>query len=155
MSSPSSINPKSSDGWCTPKSLAELLGPFDLDPCSNPRSHILSRTSLMLENGENGLQTSWWGSVFVNGPYSNPLPWCNRLEAYTGPWCALWKLDPTTLWWSRLIRNGAYWAPFRSRIKFERPDKPSLTANFPSVLVYRVWEPSQELLKLLWNPRQG
>jgi hypothetical protein len=29
-----------SDAWCTPWALAIALGKFDLDPCSNPRSHI-------------------------------------------------------------------------------------------------------------------
>lgn len=31
------------DGWCTPRWFAELIGPVDIDPCSNERSHIQAR----------------------------------------------------------------------------------------------------------------
>jgi hypothetical protein len=43
------------DSACTPKWLAELLGKFDLDPCSNPRSHVQAQKRLMLESGDDGL----------------------------------------------------------------------------------------------------
>lgn len=141
-----------SDSWCTAREVARLLGHFSTDPCSNPRSHISADQRFMLENGDDGLERRWGYSVFVNGPYSDPLPWCKRLAKHDGPWCSLWKLDPTTEWWSVLVTNGATWSPFRKRQKFERPDKPPLTANFPSVLLWRDWTPSAALLELLWKP---
>src|SRR5574338_920706 len=81
------------DSWCTPKWLAELLGRFDLDPCSNPRSHISAAVHLTLEGGDNGLAEAHgqrgysqhtddaWGidrsaiasvqtRVFINPPYA-------------------------------------------------------------------------------------
>lgn len=142
----------SSDAWCTSSELARLLGHFDMDPCSNPRSRIQATQHLSLEAGHDGLVQRWGYSVFVNGPYSDPLPWCRRLAKHDGRWCALWKLDPTTEWFAVLIDSGATYAPFRKRLKFERPDKPPLTANFPSALVWRDWTPSSELAALLWKP---
>lgn len=139
-----------SDGWCTPRWLTELLGHFDTDPCSNPHSTVRSDTRFMLELGHDGLAQRWGYSVFVNGPYSNPLPWCRRLAKHDGPWCALWKLDPTTKWFARLVDSGARWAAFRDRIAFERPGKPAITANFPSVLVFRDWTPIASLAAKLW-----
>ncbi len=139
-----------SDDWCTPKHLADALGPFDLDPCSNERSHVQARRRFSLDAGEDGLMSRWIGSVFVNGPYSDPLPWCKRLRDHDGPWCALWKLDPTTRWWAALMESMPTVAPFRKRIRFEG-DK-SMTANFPSVLVYSAWRPPLALRPYLWLP---
>jgi hypothetical protein len=149
------IAPKSvtSDSWCTPKWLADLLGLFYIDPCSNDRSHI--RADLTFTGGGDhdcGLTASWGrSSVFVNPPYSNPLPWCERLRDHDGPWCALLKLDPSTRWWAALMAASPTVAPFRKRIKFEG-DR-AMTANFPSVLVYSAWRPSRELAAHLWLPQ--
>lgn len=41
--------------WCTPKKWAERVGEWDLDPFSNPRSHIVSKASCQLERRDNGL----------------------------------------------------------------------------------------------------
>lgn len=138
----------STDEWCTPAWLAALLGEFDLDPCSNDRSHVRAGVRLSLEQGHDGLTAPWFGSVFVNGPYSDPLPWCRRLRDHRGPWCALWKLDPTTRWWATLMEANPTVAPFRKRLKFE--GEQSMTANFPSVLVYSAWRPCTELAQHLW-----
>ncbi|MDQ3299962.1 MAG: phage N-6-adenine-methyltransferase, partial [Myxococcota bacterium] len=102
-----------------------------------------------------GLTEPWCGSVFVNPPYSNPLPWAKRLAGHDAdaPWVALVKCDPTTKWWRTLIAHASSWAPFRHRIAFERPDKPDFVANFPSALVWHLWEPRPELAELLWLAR--
>jgi hypothetical protein len=142
------------DDWCTPKVLADLLGPFELDPSSNERSHVQAAIRCMLgapaDLGD-GLTFDWERrSVFCNPPYSDPLPWAHKLAAHDGPWCALLKLDPSTRWWAALMEAGPTVAPFRKRLKFEG-DK-AMTANFPSVLVYSAWRPSRELAALLWLP---
>lgn len=144
----------SSDEWTTPKWLCELLGPFDVDPCFNFRSHVLYRVLVMGPDfGSDGLNEQWdsaW-SVYCNPPYSNVMPWAAKLAAHDGPWCALLKLDPTTKWWATLMTANPTIAPFKKRIKFEG-DK-AMTANFPSVLVYRRWAPSDELAQHLWIAR--
>lgn len=140
----------STDDWCTPRWLADLLGPFDLDPCSNERSHIKAET-VCIEGTADGLKERWarW-RVFVNPPYSKPLPWCQKLRDHDGPWCALLKLDPSTRWWAALMEATPTVAPFRKRLKFEGDQ--SMTANFPSVLVYSAWRPSRALASHLWLP---
>lgn len=143
----------STDEWCTPKWLAEALGPFMTDPCSNASSHVQADYLYSLDGGtlrSDGLATTWDGSVFCNPPYSNPLPWCLKLRDHAGPWCALLKLDPSTKWWAALMEASPTVAPFRKRIKFEG-DK-SMTANFPSVLVYSAWRPPIALRPHLWLP---
>lgn len=51
--------------WCTSKVWAAAVGPWDLDPFSNPRSHIASVTRCMLEDG---------GDAFGGGPPGGARP---------------------------------------------------------------------------------
>ena len=125
-------------------------GCVSLDPCSNLGAHIQADVSFMLSTGQDGLAEDWSGSVFCNPPYSNPLPWCQRLADHDGPWCALLKLDPSTRWWAALMSASPIVAPFRKRLKFE--GSVAMTANFPSVLVYSAWRPSADLAAHLWLP---
>lgn len=153
----------STDLQCTPRDLALDLGRFGIDPCSNPLSHVLADRTCMLEHGQDGLADPWTidgtsqtalVSAFVNGPYANPLPWCKRLRAHSGPWAALWKLDTTTAWWRTLAASGATWAPFRARLAFER-DGNCGVANFSSALWWHNgWKPSKAVLARLWQPRR-
>ena len=150
----------STDAQCTPRPLALALGRFDLDVCSNPRSHILADRSLMLENGDDGLTHTWDrpdglpALVFCNKPYSYPDPWCERLRFHRGEWVALPKFDPTTKWWRNLMAPRPWWAPFRQRLKFEKPGNVG-SADFVSALVWtRGWEPSREVRAMLWAPRR-
>lgn len=157
-----------SDSWCTPRAIADALGPFDLDPCSNARSHIRAHDRIQLEALDaptdllaarrawkgDGLAEGWGkGSVFLNWPYSDPLPWARKVALHDGPWVVLAKLDPSTKWWAALMSVATTVAPFRKRIAFETdaPGK-TMTANFPSVLVYSAWRPPRELVPYLWLP---
>ncbi len=112
-----------SDATCTPKWLADLLlelrgEPFDIDPCSNPRSWIHSRWSYSLGKGLDGLRLEWVGSAFKNNPFSSPMAWQQkaRHELSIGR-CTelveLCKLDPSTEWWDELtepvICSGEFW----------------------------------------------
>ncbi len=125
------------------------LGTFDLDPCSNSRSHIRSAMSYdLLVRGQDGLTLPWRGLTYINPPYSAVLPWAMRTVTHTDGFVMLVKLDPTTRWWKVAVDQiGVRWAAFRKRLRFERPDKPPLTANFPSALIYKKWTPSAELYK--------
>jgi len=150
----------SNDSWNTPREIAADLGMFDLDVASNPRSVMNARRSFQLERGEDGLSLPWTrddgapASVWCNGPYSNPLPWCERLRVHRGPWCSLWKLDSTTAWFEQLMIGCDAWAPFRNRIKFAGVKH--FTANFASVLVWGFgWTPGSAMLARLWPPSKG
>jgi len=82
------------DNWATPKWLLRLLfqdGDY-FDPCPLGGK----------ERGPDGLE-SWWPNgrpVFINPPFSNPLPWVRRAAAHDGPVTLLLPVDPTTKWWT-------------------------------------------------------
>jgi hypothetical protein len=126
------------DCYCTPGWLTGMLYPVDLDPCSNPRSTVRARRTFSLEKRLNGLALPWTGSVFLNWPYSAPLPWARKVinELALGR-CTeaiiLCKQDSSTEWWdiatgydpvaepgSPLSAPPDLWL-FDKRIQFDEP----------------------------------
>ncbi len=157
----------STDAQCTPLALTRILGRFGVDPCSNPLSTVQADRTCMLELGQDGLSDPWTldgsttsplASVWCNGPYSGPLPWCERLRAHQAPWASLWKLDPTTQWFREALALGpastrAWWAPFARRLPFVRAGNVGV-AEFPSVLIWRDWKVPRALRSWLMTPRR-
>lgn len=159
--------------WCTPKWLAEKLGPFDLDPCSNPRSHIEADTRCMLEDGGNGLSDDRPGSyrsaafyglahehtrVFVNPPYAHGqvIRWV-RHYAHTR-WCFLLRFDPSTDWFVELYRQTSLvCVPRGRRVNFEPPPGVKASSNtIPHALFYRHAEDATSAILracIAWRPR--
>ena len=103
----SAENPK--DTWCTPAWLAEAIGKWDLDPCSNSRSHVRAARRFALEDGDDGLayrETPLSLRVFVNPPYSRGqvAKWVARYGTRHFAFCFLVRLDPSTAWFRALYR---------------------------------------------------
>jgi hypothetical protein len=107
-----------------------LLPEVDFDPCSNLRSTVRCRDHACLEHGDDGLKLSWAGkSVYVNGPFSNLLPWAEK-AGEAKAFIFLVNLDPTTKWWKELVRNGAcHLFLFNKRVQFEPPPGVSRSSN--------------------------
>jgi hypothetical protein len=133
--------------WCTPKWLAELIGPVDLDPCSNPRSHVQAKRRLMLANGDDGLAPDWLYSplvvngprVFINPPYArgSVLRW---YDAYKHTrWCFLLRFDPSTEWFDAVYSAAELIAvPRGRRVNFEPPPGVAASSNaIAHALYYR------------------
>ena len=77
-----------SDWWCSPPEITNRLeeffhGAVDVDPCSNPRSIVLSRMALT----SGGLVLPWKmrrpvdRTFYENFPYSQPDAWTSKLLA--------------------------------------------------------------------------
>lgn len=122
------------DAWTTPDWLTALLPFHDLDPCSNPNSTIPARVTYSLEAGQNGLELPWFGLVWINGPYSNLLPWAIKLEQekrignVTGA-AFLINADHSTRWWKRLVRQLPNRLDFDRRIQFKAPPGAAPSTN--------------------------
>lgn len=89
----------------------------------------------MLERGENGLLLSWEGlSVFVNFPFSNPLPFAKKLiEAKS--FCVLCNEDSSTEWWRQITQWPCYQFSFFDRVEFPHEVLDTSKNNSSQVMV--------------------
>ena len=129
-----------SDDWCTPQWLVNAIGECDLDPCSNSNSLVKATRKVQLP--EDGLSVDWSGKVFVNPPYSKPLPWAKKAaeslaSQRDNSLLMLLRLDPTTRWFRVLVEAEFQFFALKERMQFVgAPGK----ANFCSVLAaYGGW----------------
>lgn len=72
-----------SDAHATPVDLARALreavgGMFDVDPCSGCEPIPIAETRYTIEDDGLAVDSPWYGSVFINPPYSNPAPWLDK-----------------------------------------------------------------------------
>lgn len=140
--------------WCTPKWLAEAVGPFDLDPFSNARSWIRSAWSCRLERGENGIADpavpgSYWLAgesemqvatadirTWIQPPYEI-VPQALAHYGHTR-FCFLLRFDPSTRWFRKLYRLSSLVIALSDRVDFEPPPGVPASSNpFPHALFYR------------------
>lgn len=139
-------NAPDGDEYCTPKWIAEALGLWDLDPCSNERSHVQSIKCFRLDRGQDGIlladKVDAKTRTFINPPYSDVTPW---IEAYANVrFCFLLKFDPSTKWFAELIENtelvlipDGTRLPEGTRIAFEPPPgKESGPVAFPHAFFF-------------------
>lgn len=148
--------------YCTPRKYAMAVGPWDLDPFSNPRSHIVAIMSCQLERDDDGIaDPSRPGSFRTNGglivatettrvwlqpPYTRGF--VERVIAHYGHtrFCALLRFAPDTEWFAKLWPLVRVIALPRERLPFETPDGVEIEgadegedrgAPFPHVFYYR------------------
>lgn len=141
--------------WCTPKPYAEAVGPFWLDPFSNPRSHIQSEHRCMLEDGGDGFGDGTPGSYRIKGPeyllgrsLADDRVWLQppygkgfvqrafRHYRHTR-WVALLRFDPRPPWWQEVYDASELVAVVE--IEFEPPPGVKLRGgnSFPHAIYYR------------------
>ena len=112
----------SDDNWRTPEKIYKELDAefhFNDDPCPL--------------NGSGGLEREWGLSVFVNPPYSNPMPWCRKsyIESLKGSTVImLLRGDTSTNWFHDWVLNKAELRFIKGRLHFN--DKGP--APFPSII---------------------
>lgn len=169
---PVKVNPVGGSGegdrgsWCTPAWLAELLGEFALDPCSNPRSNVRALLCVSLEADGDGLLEgrgrgafSWRGDhswladaacdTFINPPYARGqvARWVRHYSHTRFTFLLRW--DPSAKsWFPDLIRKCSHiWFPNR-RINFEPPPGVKSSSNpYPHALFMRD-PPADRLVRL-------
>lgn len=151
--------------WCTPAPIAKAVGPWDLDPFSNPRSHIIASVTCELERNDNGLVPSAPGMYYRHGHGTaradeNTRTWLQpdygyvlaAIEHYKHTqFCALLRLDPSTGWFEVLHGcSELILIPKGDRIQFEPPPGVEASSNpYPHGLFYRRASDATEEIRAL------
>lgn len=107
--------------WFTPQPLISLIGPFDLDPCSDiTRPYPIARRHYTIE--DNGLVKKWKGLVFCNPPYDDCATWLALCAAHKSAVALVFNRTETD-WFFNQIWDKAFAVNFVwKRIKFCGPD---------------------------------
>jgi len=145
--------------WCTPRWLAEAVGPWDLDPFSNARSHVVATHACWLERGDDGFGDGTPGSyyrakvgqsyadastrVWIQPPYARGF--VSRVFEHYGHtrFCALLRFDPRPPWFDAFYNAAELVAVLRRTpdgkpFGFEPPPGVTASSNtFPHALFYR------------------
>lgn len=125
------------DVWLTPPDLIQSLGEFDLDPCCpNNLSWKTAKQFYSLENDQDGLSLAWNGRVWLNPPYSNWVPFIEKLKSH-GNGIALISARTETKGFFDHVWYSAHSIFFvKKRIKFVKHDlSPSGSSTAASVLI--------------------
>ena len=115
---------KESDKWETPNWLMVHFQNH-YDPCPANRNPSFD-----------GLKVKWKSPVYVNPPYSNPLPWVEKAirERECGvDVVLLLRVDTSTKWYRLLMEQNPHIAFFNERVKFKGSKG---SPNFCSMLVF-------------------
>ena len=138
------------DSYATDKWILQLVGPhYDPCPLNTHFDPLLHKNGLLTDWAQESLPHN--GKVFVNPPYSNPMPWVTKAIDAVDDGCIvvmLLKHDSSTRWYMKLNEAGAMFLPIHRRL-YHRQRK---QASFPSVLV--VLTPD-EVKGTLAHPFQG
>lgn len=159
--------------WCTNRLIAAAVGPWDLDPFSNDRSHIQATHSCALERGEDGFGDGTPGSyrtlsegllrasgetrVWGQPPYDIVLR-AYRHYAHTR-WAFLLRFDPRPEWFDLVYDAAELVAVIRDpeARDFEPPPGiPASGSTFPHAIYYRrASDATPELLRMCiaWRKR--
>lgn len=129
---PESAEEKDRDEYYTPDYILEparkVLGRIDVDPASCLAANEVTRALTYYDKESNGLLHPWRGNAWLNPPYSNPLPWIEKLfaEYEGGRLTAALVLTNTvnTPQWARLLwQSEGIVCLLNRRVKFWRADQ--------------------------------
>ncbi len=149
--------------WCTSKDWAAAVGPWELDPFSNPRSKIASARRCMLEDGGDAFGGGEPGAtpgLYLTGRSHGLTPVSAVADSDTRVWiqppyelvaeaiahyghtrfCALLRWSPDVKAWFPALwaRTAVVCHPFGERMEFEPPPGVESSGDmpFPHALYY-------------------
>ena len=140
------------DDYLTDPQLIKELGPFNTDPCCLDK--MPWRTAKrMLTKKDNGLTSKWTGTVWLNPPYSKPLPWIERFIEHGNGIILVPGRSPETAWCQLLYEQADLFFYPRGRFVFFLKDgSPSAGKWQPNLLAAMGGTCVKRLLNL---PRHG
>lgn len=125
-----------SDEWWTPKWIVDALGHFDLDPCE-PVAPRYKLADMGYTKEDDGLSRPWFGRVWCNPPYSQPLldQFCRKMaEHRDGIILVFARMGNKTIQ-NILLPNADAILFLRHRIRFVSPNGEKGSAGCDSCLI--------------------
>ena len=115
--------------WYTPPQYIEaarfVMGKIDLDPASSKTANEIVKAKKFFTVKEDGLKQEWFGNVWMNPPYSQPLIdlFCEKLvseyrDKNIHQACVLVNNATETAWGQRLLTSCSATCFVKGRIKF-------------------------------------
>ena len=134
--------------WYTPPQYIEAarktMGGIDLDPASSDKANEIVKANQYYTAEQNGLEKEWFGKVWLNPPYSQPLVdyFTAKLkdelvENHVQQACVLVNNATETKWLSRLLKICVGVCFIKGRIKFiDKNGKPGDAPLQGQVILY-------------------
>lgn len=130
------LTSQKSDEWSSPREIVEpldaALDGFSLDPCSGAESSPFAGETFTEE--DDGLVREWFGSVWVNPPYSDVGSWVDKSISEVESNAAdvvvfLCKGDSSTDWWQRAAESCELVTAIDHRLTFGDGGNPAPFAS--------------------------
>lgn len=125
------------DDWITPRSIIDVLGRFDLDPCSSLKQPWPCAVQSYTRE-DNGLAKPWHGRVWMNPPYGAELgAWMRRLADHGQGTALIFARTETKVFFESVWHRANALKFIEGRLYFHFPNgrRAKANAGAPSVLV--------------------
>lgn len=124
--------------WLTPPHIIKALGSFDLDPCAAPAPRPWDTAAHHVIEEEDGLAREWWGRVWLNPPYSEPVlsAFMDRLASHGRGTALVFARTETAAFHRNIWRRASGLLFLEGRLHFHYPDgtRAAMNSGAPSVL---------------------
>lgn len=107
--------------------LGNAVGGFDLDPAAGAENSPIADT--VYTESDDGLTSEWFGSVWLNPPFSAKLEWfrkaVNEVGKHTDIVVAIAPVDTSTQWFQRWFSKAEYFCWLEGRDWYVAEGSPS------------------------------
>ncbi len=133
--------------WYTPQILTDaarkVMGSIDLDPASSQSANKSVGATEYFTAIDNGLQRDWFGNVWLNPPYAQPLirEFADKTvieyrKDRISQACILVNNATETEWFQTLLRCANAVCFHKGRVQFWQPGQPSATPLQGQAIIY-------------------